>query len=69
MKVDKYLELANNLCRSADIAIESIQKYPDKNWKDEFTKKTGIEFYLKCKKIIENADPDRSDMTKYSRER
>ena len=62
-KQEKYLELANNLCRSAEIAIESIQKYPDKNWKDEFTKKTGIDFYLKCKKIIEHAEPKFQSMS------
>lgn len=54
-KSEKYIKLANDLCKVTEIAIYSIQKYPDKNWRDEYTKFKGIEFYSKCKELIENA--------------
>lgn len=62
-KTEKYIKLSNELCKAIIIGIDSIQKFPHKNWKDEYSKNKFIEFYQKCRELIENAEPKFQNMS------
>lgn len=62
-KSEKYIKLANELCKATIIAIDSIQKHPEKNWSDEYSKNKFIEFYQNSRELIENAEPKFQNMS------